>query len=453
MNKKKMVTFIVMALIIVSLILGYDLYEKNKAYTVATENNYNMAFYELVDYMQNVKTYLAKSLITTDDNHGAETLTHVWREANLAQTYLGMLPLESQELENTEKFLHQVSEYSYTLSRKNIDNEDLKEEDLNNLKSLYSYSVDLSNVLNQLSEDISNGRVSWKELKKDGNTLFAKQVSNVSQDSFGALEENFHEYSGLIYDGAFSEHLTSIEKRGLQGDVIDEDIARSKMEEFVGKDKIKEITNFELSQNSDIEAYAFGIKTNKEENINIAISKIGGHVIYMNSNRNVDTQIISDEEAKIKAKEYLDSKGFVNMKPTYYMNQGGVLTINFAYEQQYDKNQSVIMYADLIKVKVALDNGEILGIEITGYLNNHYERTFVIPKISMEEAKSKLNKDIQIINQRLAMIPTEWKTEIFCYEFQGKIDEIEFLTYINVQTGDEEDTLVITNTENGTLTE
>ena len=453
MNKKKTVTFIVMALIIVSLILGYNLYEKNKAYTVATENNYNMAFYELVDYMQNVKTYLAKSLITTDDNHGAETLTHVWREANLAQTYLGMLPLESQELENTEKFLHQVSEYSYALSRKNINNEGLKEEDLNNLKSLYSYSVELSNVLNQLSEDISNGRVTWRELKKDGNTLFAKQVSNVSQDSFGALEENFHEYAGLIYDGAFSEHLTSMEKRGLHGDVIDEDIARSKIEEFVGKDKIKEITNFELSQNSDIEAYAFGIRTIKEENINIAISKMGGHVIYMNSNRNVDTQIISDEEAKTKAKEYLDSKGFVNMKPTYYMNQGGILIINFAYEQQYDKNQSVIMYADLIKVKVALDNGEILGIETTGYLNNHYERTFVIPEISMEEAKLKLNKDIEIINQRLAMIPTEWKTEIFCYEFQGKIDEIEFLTYINVQTGDEEDTLVITNTENGTLTE
>lgn len=453
MNKKKKVTFIIMALIIVLLILGYNLYEKNRAYTVATENIYNMAFYELVDYMQNVKTYLAKSLITTDDNHGAETLTHVWRESNLAQTYLGMLPLESQELENTEKFLHQVSEYSYTLSRKNIDNEDLKEEDLNNLKSLYSYSVNLSNVLNQLSEDISNGRITWKELKNDGNTLFAKQVSNISQDSFGALEENFHEYAGLIYDGAFSEHLTTAEKRGLQGETINEDTARSKMEEFIGKDKIKEITNFELSQNSDIEAYAFGIRTNKEENINIAISKIGGHVIYMNSNRNVDTQIISDEEAKTKAKEYLDSKGFANMKPTYYMNQGGVSTINFAYEQHYDKNQSAIMYADLIKVKVALDNGEILGIETTGYLNNHYERSFVTPKISMEEARSNLNKDIQIINQRLAMIPTEWKTEKFCYEFQGKIDEIEFLTYINVQTGDEEDTLVITNTENGTLTE
>ncbi len=453
MNKRKIITFIIWALIILSLILGYNLYERNRAYTVATENNYNMAFYELVDYVQNVKTYLAKSLITTDDKHGAETLTHVWREANLAQTYLAMLPLESQELENTEKFLNQVSEYSYTLSRKNIDNVDLREEDLNNLESLYSYSIDLSNVLNQLSEDISSGRVTWNELKKDGNTLFAQQVSNISQDSFGALEENFHEYAGLIYDGAFSEHLTSSEKRGLTGDEIDEETAKIKAEEFIGKDRIKEITSFELSENSDIQSYAIAIKTNSDENINMSISKKGGHVVYMNSDKNVETQIISDEEAKSKAKEFLDSKGFANMKASYYINQGGISTINFAYEQNYDNNQSVIMYADLIKVKVALDNGEILGIETTGYLNNHYERNFGAQTVSMEEAKSKLNADIEVINQRLAMIPTEWNTEIFCYEFQGKINEINFLTYINVENGDEEDTLIITDTGNGTLTE
>ena len=453
MRRNKIITFIIMALIILSLILGYNLYEKNRVYKTSTENQYNMAFYELVDYVQNVKTYLAKSLITKDDKHGAETLTNVWREANLAHTYLSMLPLESQELENTEKFLNQVSDYSYALSRKNIDHIDLAEDDLNNLKSLYTYSVDLSNVLNQLSEDLSTGRVSWTELKKDGNTLFAQQVSNVSQDSFSSLEENFHEYSGLIYDGAFSEHLTSTEKKGLTGDDIDEDAAKKKAEEFVGKDKIKEITSIQLSENSNIEAYAIGITTHNGETISMSISKKGGHVIYMNFDKNVTTEIISEDEAKTKAKEFLDSKGYSNMKATYYINQGGISTINFAYEQKYDDNQSVIMYADLIKVKVALDNGEILGIETTGYLNNHYERTFATPKISIDEAKSKLNKDIQITNQRLAMIPTEWKTEIFCYEFQGKIDDIEFLTYINVETGEEEDTLVITNTENGTLTE
>ena len=41
------------------------------------------------------------------------------------------------------------------------------------------------------------------------------------------------------------------------------------------------------------------------------------------------------------------------------------------------------MYPDLIKLKIALDNGEILGIETTGYLNSHTERTLPNVKISL----------------------------------------------------------------------
>ena len=53
----------------------------------------------------------------------------------------------------------------------------------------------------------------------------------------------------------------------------------------------------------------------------------------------------------------------------------------------------------------------------------------------------------------VASIPTEFNTEVLCYEFKGKINEVEFIEYINAQTGKEEDTLIVTNTENGTLTE
>ena len=51
------------------------------------------------------------------------------------------------------------------------------------------------------------------------------------------------------------------------------------------------------------------------------------------------------------------------------------------------------------------------------------------------------------------MIPTEWKTEKFCYEFKGKIEDIDFIAYINAENGEEEDILIVTNTPNGTLTE
>ena len=116
MRKNKIWTVTTVIALVVAAVLGYNLFMKNKAYATTKENEYNMAFYEVVEYVQNVKTYLAKSMISKSAEHGAEMLTHVWREANLAQAYLGMLPIESQELENTEKYLNQVSEYSYSLT-------------------------------------------------------------------------------------------------------------------------------------------------------------------------------------------------------------------------------------------------------------------------------------------------------------------------------------------------
>ena len=446
LKKGHMLSVICVLLIIVA-ILGVILWKKQAEYRQASENSYNMAFYELVDYVENVETYLAKSVISSTPEHGAETLTNLWREANLAQSYLSRLPIESQELENTEKFLNQVSDYSYSLSRKNIYNEKLSEDDLKNLKELHTYSVELENTLNQLSEDLNSGRFEWGELTKKGTVAFAQQVDNISKESFSNMEENFHEYSGLIYDGAFSEHLTSNEKKGLTGEDIEEDAAKQKVEEFIEKNNIKEIQNLGYSENATIPVYDFSVTNNNDETTNISISKKGGHIVSMNSNRDVKAETISQEEANSKGKEFLESKGFTNMKETYYLKQDGIVTINYAYNQE-----GVVAYPDLIKVKVALDNGEVLGIETSGYLNNHTIRDLNKVKITKEQAKKDLNKDLEIASEGMAIIPTEWKTEILCYEFKGKVDEKEFLVYINAENGREEDILIITNTPNGTLT-
>ena len=446
LKKGHMLSIIGIFLLII-IVLGVILYNSRQQAKQVSENTYNMAFYELVDYVGNVETYLAKAMISTTPEHGAETLTHLWREANLAQTYLSRLPIETQELENTQKFLNQVSDYSYSLSRKNIYGESLADKDLENLKELHSYSVELENTLTQLSEDINSGRIKWGELANKGTTAFAQEVSTVSQDSFSNLEENFHEYSGLIYDGAFSEHITSQEKKGLTGENIDEETAKQMAQDFFGKDKIKEIQNSGLSENATIPAYDFTITTNEDNIVSISLSQRGGHIIYMNYNRDVNTEMLGMEEANQKGKEYLQSKGFNDMKETYYLKQEGIMTINYAYVQE-----NVIMYPDLIKVKVALDNGEILGIETTGYLSNHTTRDVSNVKITIDQAKQTLNDKLNIESEGLAVIPTEWQTEILCYEFKGKIEDTEFLVYINAENGREEDILVIKDTPNGILT-
>ena len=443
MQKSKIWIFLTVIAVILAIILGFNLFNQKTAYATTKENDYNMAFYQVTEYVQNVKTYLAKAMISKSAEHGAEMLTHVWREANMAQAYLGMLPIESQELENTEKFLNQVSEYSYALSRKIIEGTGLTDEDIEKIKELHNYSVDLSNTLNEMAEELNNGTLKWSDLTSEATS---SQISEVS--TFDVVEENFHEYTGLIYDGAFSEHITSSEKKGLTGDEIDEESAKQIAENFIGKDKIKETKNNGYVENGDIPVYRFEMTTNEDKTIGISISKKGGHVVFLNYNRDVNEEKISEQDAVQKGKEYLANKGFNNMKETYYLKENGFITVNYAYQQD-----DVVIYPDLIKVKIALDDGEVIGLETTGYLNCHYTRIIPTNRISIDDARKKLSSKVEITSEGLAIIPTEWKTEKFCYEFKGKADDIDFIAYINAENGEEEDILIITNTPNGTLTE
>lgn len=445
-NKKIIVWIILIILIGIIIALGYNLNKKNRESILANENLYNQSLYELIYYMDNVQNYLAKSTISNSATHGAETLTNLWREANLAQTYLSMLPMQAQELENTEKFLNQVSDYSYSLSRKNIQGEKLSDEDLKKLEELHKYSMQINNVVNQISFDLNAGNMKWSDLTGEKNVSFAQQVST-DFNFADTLEENLHEYSGLIYDGAYSEHIVSAEKKGLKGDKISEEDAKKKAIEFVGENNIEEISSLGFSEKAAVPAYTFTIKNKNQENITISISETGGSIVYMTSDREVGVENLTYEQANEKGKEFLKQKGFENMRQTYYLKNEGVITINYAYSQD-----EVLMYPDLIKLKVALDNGQILGIETTGYLNNHTQRDISKVKITKEQAKEKLNKNLNIQSEILAIIPTEWKTEKLCYEFKGKVEETEYLVYINAENGEEEEILIITNTPNGVLT-
>ena len=142
---------IAIILLVALIIMGILYYKQKSKYAIASENNYNLALYELVDYINDTENYLAKSTITGSSEQASETLMHIWREANLAQVYLAQLPISTNELSNTARFLNQVSDYSHSLAKKTINGEDLSQEELDNLKKLHQYSQNLQNTLEQLT--------------------------------------------------------------------------------------------------------------------------------------------------------------------------------------------------------------------------------------------------------------------------------------------------------------
>lgn len=443
--RKKLLIGMIIILFTICIATGYYALKLKERYKILNNNNYTEAFSNLVNYVNNVESYLAKAMIAKSNTHAAETLTQIWRDSNLAMVYLSEIPLQNDGLSQTARFLNQVSDYSYSLSRKNIDGKGLSEEDFENLKILHGYSEDLEIALNQLSEELYKGDVKWDDIGFDTLEL-AQAVDNVNV--FSNIDENLNEYEGLIYDGAYSDHVNKKEKVGLTGSDLSEDDLKRKVKEFVGEEYVENISLNSFIENAEIPAYDFSVKLkNREEILSVMISKKGGHIVESSLDREVKEEKISEAEANDIGKQYLSDKGFAKMKETYFIKQGNVVTINYAYN-----DNGIVVYPDLIKVRIALDNGEILGIETSGYLNSHKDRVYKKPAISLEDAKEKLNEKLDIKAENMAIIPTEWKTELFCYEFKGSVEGKDFLVYINAETGKEEDILVILDTPGGTLT-
>lgn len=449
LSDRKMYTITIVAL---ALVAAWGMYQYRNAANLRQEldNQYNRAFYEMVGYVDNVQALLIKSLITSTPNATATTMQEAWRQANLAQANLGQLPVSQHALANTAKFLAQVGDLAYSINHKNMEGKNLDEKEYKMIEQLHGYAESLNKSLNDLQSQISSGRIKWGELREKGTPLFKRTSSEMPKEQFENIDKTFVDYPTLIYDGPFSDHLTKIEPKGLTGQDLNQDEAKEYVIKFFGKDKVERVDTVGKNDNSDIKTYTYNVvfKDGSEDDIaTVDVTQKGGHVLWMLRNRDTGQETVDIDKAKELGKKFLEERGYKGMVDTYYLKEDGTATINYAYQQE-----GVTIYPDLIKVKIALDNGEIVGFESKGYLYAHTERNIPEPKITEEEARSMIGDRMEIVSSGLAIIPTDYKTELFTYEFKGKLNGRDFIVYINAETGKEEKILMIVDTPNGILT-
>jgi spore germination protein len=414
------------------------------------DNQYNRSFYEMVGYVDNVEVLLLKSMITSTPEKTSTILQEAWRQANMAQVNLGQLPISQPVLANTSKFLVQVGDLAYALNNQNMAGKPFSAEQYKTIEKLHGYLVSLKNSLGELQNQISGGRIKWGELDRRGPSIFRRTSADMPSQQFENIDKTFQDYPALIYDGPFSDHLVTAKPKGVTGKDLTVEQAKQSVIRFFGKDKINTVENTDKVDTDPIKTYTFNVtfkNTPDDQAALISVTQKGGHILWMLYNRPVASESISVEEAKSIGKKFLDSRGFKSMVDTYYLKEDNTATINYAYSQN-----NVTIYPDLIKLKIALDNGEVVGFEAKGYLSAHTERTIAKPAITEAEARSKINPRLTILSSGLAIIPTDYKTELFTYEFKGKLNDNDFLVYINAENGKEEKILMIINTPNGILT-
>lgn len=449
-KKRALLAIFVSIMIAGTSTFGTLMYLDRRDYRNYLENQYSRNLYDLIADVENLQVALSKVEVAGSPKRSLLLFSQIWKDANTAQYKLNSLPISHVAISQTSKFLSQVGDFCYALLKATNNGDDLTDQQWTNVSKLRDYAGYLTGELHSMEQEVSQGGLKWGAIKHEGRQIFKNQAQDPVDVKFQSISQELQqEYPTLIYDGPFAENVLNIKPRIISESEVTLDKAKAVASEILGKDRVESISTYSDKGGSQIPVYGLSVKIKgrKDNNVNIDISKNGGKVVYMLDSREIGEEKLSVKEATSRGIKFLEEHGYKDMIPSFVLKYDSVAVINYVFV----KNK-VVVYPDQIKVKVALDNGEIIGIESQHYLVAHYDRDIPSAKISLSEAQKNISQKLKIKNIRMAIIPLESMREVLCYEFYGEYNDESYIVYINALDGNEERILKILETPNGELT-
>lgn len=401
---------------------------------------YRHAFTELTEQMEGLDTALQKGQYAHTDTLLSSLCVEAYSRAAAARMALAELPFSHVELEDTADFLSHVGDYAYAVSK-----QPRTENAAGSLALLAQASATLTQRLEALSQQISTHPLTLETLLEAEERLAAVGSGQQDGSPYQTVEEEFPQLPALVYDGPFSQHLDSATAKAIASlPQVDEQTARLAAAAFSDRDG--DLLTLSSVGDGELPSYAFTLDT-PEESLWIEVTRQGGLVSQFLLSRPFGPPVMLPEQAGLAAKQFLDRQGFPGLRETYFSTSDSLCTVSFAAVQD-----GVLCYPDLVKVTVALDNGEITGFESAGYLNHHTTRTLPTPSLSPDAAQQTVSPRLSVLTRQLVLIPSPGKYEILCYEFKCQDEDgSHVLVYINALTGTEENILLLLEDESGTL--
>lgn len=435
-NTVRLIAFCAAA-VVVSAVFAVRMGQDLNRYKLEIQNNYAGTLDTLNSSVNNISLILEKAEYVTTAKQLSQMSAQLLSEAESAKAALSRLPA-GENLDILNRFLSQVGNYAMSVSKSLIGGESLNDEHAANITAL-------KNTAKKISEAVSNSAIAYDNPSAWADDLDNKLDESVDKDSLGStldtLEDSLSDYPTLVYDGPYSDHILEKEPLMLKNaENVSEGDALKKAAETAECDEKK--LSADGTVDGKIPAYRFS-----GENVSVTVSRAGGYAVYMRKSREMGDYVLEYSQALDKAKRYLERTGMSGFTETYYFTDEGVCVINFAY-----LDGRTVCYTDLVKVGVAMDTGEIMLYEASGYLTNHTERAFESAAVTAEEAAKTVSPKLKIRETALALIPTKGGEEKRCYEFVCETEEKkEILVYINAVTCEEEDILVLLKSDGGTL--
>ena len=315
------------------------------------ENVYQSNLYSLIDSVNNLENKLSKTISANGSTYQRKTLLEASQNASEAEISIASLPLSQSDIQDTVKMVNQISGYTTTLADNLAKGGTLSEDEISTLTRVHESVVDLQNQLNEFARKMERG-YSILDASLDIDT-----DSNGFSRAISSLKNNDIEYPTMIYDGPFSDSVVNSNIKGLKGDKISKEEAATKLEELY-KNAVK--IDYQGETNGKFSTYNYRVTNSNEEELYIQMTQIEGHILTISGAGENGAQTIDYEAAKNIALEFAKENGIEDGEVVWNDTIKEDVYLNIA-----PKENGIILYPDLVKVKVNLVSGTVVGYENT----------------------------------------------------------------------------------------
>ena len=429
---------IVSALLIISTVLWLVNMNRNNSVSAQMENVYQRNFYDLIDNVNNAEVKLGKVLASDYDSYTEKMLSEISKNANSASYNLSNLPISLNGIDETKKFINQVGGYTDSLAQKLDRGEKLTQAELDTLEDIHYSIVLLKDNLAEFNDQImTKGYNIFKE-----GSLVDGDYNNFTLKIQGVKTSDV-EYPTMIYDGPFSDSEYNKEIKGLNANEVTVEDAKKAIKDIylnVSDEDIKYLAE----TNGKFTTFDFSVSINDTISMYVQVTKNGGKILTVSGYGDSDAKNISLIDSITKVKEIAKKQTGVTFDCVWSDIVGNDAYLNLAPVQN-----GVVLYPDLIKAKVDLGSGEMIGYSASSFYTNHTKRTIESATFEKVKADAKIPKNLTIQMSRLCLAPIEYGEEVLCYEYECTKNNEKYYIYINATTGVTENILKVVETSDG----
>lgn len=437
-NAQKTIPFLIIAIVTLSIILVctliayYQIYRSSKQNANTLEGVYTSSYFSMVDNVNNLSVDVAKYGTLSTNAAKLNTLQDMMGDCNYILAGLSVLPIDQENVTSATKFFNQVNGVCEAYMTKLNKGESLSQD-----QELLFDEIGLVLQKMKVNFNTQNEGMYDRNFNFVDASIFDNTGMNELSASMGDMTNASIDYPAMIFDGPFSTALETTVVNGLPKEEISQEEAQSYLTDTVYKGREVDI-EFIKETNGDINTYDFTVTIDKKDYF-AQVSKLGGLLLTLSSYAEAGDAIMGTEQATEMSKTFANNIGFENMEVVWLEVHDNVAYVNLASTQD-----GVILYPDLVKVKVDLTGQDIIGYEAVNYALNHIDREFDFT-ISESEAEKMLGFDYNVLKVSECIIRLDSGIERASYEFMTERIDGMYFYYIDANTGEILKTMKLVN--------